>query len=93
MRQTRLISIVRRMGVAGISFLPISLPTFDCLGNDIAKRFREITGPAFVEGINIAVLDPESAEYGFRQAGAAIIEGLGGIIDTRTPSSINGDTP
>lgn len=93
MRPISRMKIVRRFGVLGISLLPISLPTIDCLGSDIAKRFREVAGPAFIEGVNTAILNPESAEDGLRQAGAAFLEGLGGIIDTRTPSSLNGELP
>lgn len=91
MQTFRLLRLVRRCGVAGISFLPIGLPTLDCLDSEIAKRFREVSGPAFIQGVNTAVLNPEDAESGLRQAAAALLEGLGGILETRTPSSLNGD--
>ena len=59
----------------------------DCLQSDFAKRFRETAGPGITDGFSNALTDPENAETGFREVGVAILEGLGGIFDTRSPSS------
>lgn len=65
----------------------VSSMGMDCLDSDIAKRFREVAGPGITEGFSSAVTDPDNAEAGFRDVGAAILEGLGGIFNPRTPSS------
>lgn len=70
-----------------LTCLLISSMGMDCLDSDIAKRFREVAGPGITEGFSSAVTDPENAEAGFRNVGAAILEGLGGIFNPRTPSS------
>lgn len=61
----------------------------DCLQSDLAKRFRETAGPGVSSGFSNALTDPANAEAGLREAGAAIFEGLGGVFDTRTPSSLD----
>ncbi|OWY72823.1 hypothetical protein B7486_00310 [cyanobacterium TDX16] len=70
-----------------LTCLLVSSMGMDCLDSDIAKRFREVAGPGITEGFSSAVTDPDNAEAGFRDVGAAILEGLGGIFNPRTPSS------
>lgn len=80
---------LRRFVLAFVASLPaFGLPTVDCLDHDAVKRFRESAGPGLVEGFGSALTDPQNAEAGLRQAGAAIFQGVGGIIQTRTPSSL-----
>lgn len=68
--------------------LATSLIAFDgCLDSDIAKRFREAYAPGFIEGLSTAVATPGQAETGLRQMGTALAEGLGAILQPRTPSS------
>ncbi len=59
----------------------------DCLDSEMAKRFRETYLPGLVDGLSAAVTQPESAEDGLRQAGVALIEGIGAALQPRTPSS------
>lgn len=65
----------------------VSSMGMECLDSDIAKRFREVAGPGITQGFSSAVTDPDNAEAGFRDVGAAILEGLGGVFNPRTPSS------
>ena len=57
------------------------------LQSDIAKRFREGYAPGFVSGVSNALTDPDNAEAGVRQAVAAFFDGLGAVLQPRTPSS------
>jgi hypothetical protein len=70
-----------------LSGVLVSSMGMDCLDSDIAKRFREVAGPGITQGFSSAVTDPDNAEDGFRDVGAAILEGLGGVFNPRTPSS------
>lgn len=58
-----------------------------CFSSDIAKRFREGYGPAAVQGLSTYLTDPENAEAGLQQAGAALFDGIGAILQPRTGSS------
>ncbi len=79
---------IRRFLVAIFTTVPtLGLSSPDCLDSDIAKRFRETSGPGVVAGLGNAVLDAENAEVGLRQAAAAFFQGLGGIVQPRTPST------
>ncbi len=51
-----------------------------CFDSAIALRFREAYTPGLVAGLSAAVSDPANSETGFRQAGAALFEGLGAIL-------------
>ncbi len=51
-----------------------------CLDSSIAMRFREAYTPGLVAGLSTAISDPTNSEAGFRQAGAALFEGLGAIL-------------
>jgi hypothetical protein len=80
-----LIRRVQKLAAYGASgFLLTSLTCWD---SDIAKRFREGYGPGFVEGFSTFLTDPENAEAGLQQAGAAVFEGLGAVLNPRTGSS------
>lgn len=54
--------------------------------SEVARRFREAYGPGLVEGLSAALTNPTQSEAGLRRAGAALLEGLGAIIEPRTPS-------
>lgn len=58
-----------------------------CLDSEIAKRFRSATEPGLVQGLSSAVGDPANSETGLRQAAQALLDGLGAIIQPRTPAS------
>ena len=62
-----------------------------CLDSDIAKRFREGYTPGLVDGLSTFITDPENAEAGLQQTGAALFEGLGAILQPRTGSSASDD--
>jgi hypothetical protein len=51
-----------------------------CLDSSIALRFREAYAPGLVAGLSTAISNPADSETGFRQAGAALFEGLGAIL-------------
>ena len=59
----------------------------NCLDSDIMKRFRAAYEPGLVQGLSAAIDDPANSQIGFRQAAAALLEGLGAIIQPRTPVS------
>lgn len=78
----------RRFCIALVSTVPVlGVTAPDCLDSDIAKRFRETSGPGVVAGLGNAVQNPQNAEEGLREAAAAFFQGLGGIVQPRTPSS------
>lgn len=58
-----------------------------CWDTDIAKRFREAYTPGLVAGLTTAITSPDNAEAGLRQSLAALIDGIGAILQPRTPSS------
>ncbi len=57
-----------------------------CLDSDAFKRFRDAYEPGFVAGLSAAVTDPANSQIGFRQLATAFFEGLGAVIDPRTPA-------
>ena len=59
----------------------------NCLDSEIMKRFRTAYEPGLVEGLSAALDDPAHSQIGFRQAAAALLDGLGAIIQPRTPAS------
>lgn len=56
-----------------------------CFDSAIAMRFREAYAPGFTEGITTAITDSANREAGFRQAGGAVIAGVGAVIQPRKP--------
>jgi hypothetical protein len=59
----------------------------NCLDSDVLKRFRTAYEPGLVSGLSAALEDPENAETGLREAAAALLDGLGAVIQPRTPAS------
>jgi hypothetical protein len=62
------------------------------LDSDLGKRFREGYAPGLVDGLSAAITDPAEAETGFRQAGVALIDAIGALLQPRTPSSAGSDS-
>lgn len=62
-----------------------------CFDTDAFKRFREAYGPGFVEGLSMAVENPAQSQLGFRRLAQALFEGVGAVIDPRSPSSAGSD--
>jgi hypothetical protein len=56
------------------------------LQSEIVKRFREGYEPGLVSGVTTAITDPDNAEDGVRQAIAAVFDGLGAVIQPKSPS-------
>jgi hypothetical protein len=55
-----------------------------CLDSAIALRFRAAYAPRFAEGMSDALTNPDSAEAGLREAGAAFFDGLAAMIEPRS---------
>jgi hypothetical protein len=72
--------------VAAGSLLQVGCLQSDLLESDVFKRFRDAYAPGFVEGFSTAVSQPGQAEEGLRRSWAALFEGLGAVIETRTPA-------
>ena len=72
-----------------IILLAGTLPVTSCFDSEIARRFRSAYAPGLVEGVSSAITDPQNAETGLRQAWAALYDGLGAIIEPRTPATTN----
>ena len=73
-------------------FLAVSLTSTGllfngCFDTDIAKRFREGYAPGFIQGLSTALGQVGQAEVGLRQMGVALADGLGNVIQPRTPVS------
>lgn len=82
----RSIRRMSRIAVFAVSSYWLVAPS--CLNSDIAKRFRESYGPGVTAGLTSAITDPDNAEDGLRQTGAALFEGIGAILQPRSGSSI-----
>lgn len=64
-----------------------------CISTDLAKRFREVYAPAATAGLASAITTPSDPDTGIRQAWAALIQGLGALLDVQdanTSSSRSG---
>lgn len=70
-----------------ISLCASALLSTGCLDSDIAKRFREALRPDLVAGLSAALTDPFNAEIGLRQAGTAVFQAVGAVIQPRTTLS------
>lgn len=57
-----------------------------CFDSAIGQRFRDATAGGLTQGLSSAITDPTNAETGLRDAAAALINGLGAIIETRGAS-------
>ncbi|MBX3393980.1 MAG: hypothetical protein KF841_01295 [Phycisphaerae bacterium] len=80
--------MLRKLKISAIATLVGGVPVLNgCLDSDVFKRFREAYEPGFVEGLSMAIENPAQSQLGFRRLGQALFEGLGAIIDPRTPSS------
>jgi len=67
--------------------LLVACPLEGCFSSAIAKRFREAWVPGLTEGLASAITSPDTAEDGLRQALAALIEGLGAMLELRQEDS------
>ena len=80
--------LLRRIRPALAAALTSSVLLFNgCFDSDIIKRFREGSTETFVEGLSTALEQPGQAETGLRLMGTALAEGLGAILNPRTPAS------
>jgi hypothetical protein len=77
---------MRRIGALAV-LMAGTLPVTSCFDSEIARRFRGAYAPGFMEGVSSAITDPANAETGLRQAWAALYDGLGAIIEPRTPAT------
>jgi len=58
-----------------------------CFDSAIAQRFRDASASGITDGLTSAITDPTNAETGLRSAWAALVDGLGAVIQTRDSSS------
>lgn len=63
-----------------------------CMDSEIMKRFREAYAPGLVEGLTTALAAPGDAEEGLRRTATAFAEGLGAVIEPRTPAPSSGSS-
>lgn len=54
-----------------------------CFDSAIAQRFRDAASPGITAGVSSAITDPTNAEAGLRDAAAAIMTGIGAVVETR----------
>lgn len=85
----RFISWKRRVSLVLAGSVTMLALADGCWDSAIAVRFREAYAPGFTEGLTSAITNPADAEAGLRQAGAALLDGLGAIIQPRSSSSTN----
>ena len=69
-----------------VGFFGTALAT-NCMDSGIMKRFRTAYEPGLVQGLSAALGDPANSETGLRQAAGALLDGLGAVIQPRTPAS------
>lgn len=79
----------RRCGTAILCSLLASGPFLlnGCMDEDAVKRFRDAFAPGFTEGLSTALGADGQGEAGLRQIGTALADGLGAMIQARTPAS------
>jgi len=69
------------------AFLTTTAIASGCWDSAIAIRFREAYVPGLTAGLSSAITDPTNAESGLREAGAALVEGLGAALQPRSATS------
>jgi hypothetical protein len=58
-----------------------------CMDDDAVKRFRDAFAPGLTEGLSTALGADGQGAAGLRRMGTALADGLGAIIQARTPAS------
>jgi len=77
--------VLKRWVTAGI--FSVTALVGGCLDSDLFKEFRQSAADDFASGFSTLILDPySSGEAGLREAATGFFEGIGAIIEPRTPA-------
>lgn len=84
--------IRRRRAVLAVVAALVACPYETCISTDLAKRFREAYAPGLIAGLSAAITTPTDPDTGIRQAWAALIDGLGALLNVQPASTKTGSS-